>query len=175
MRHCRRPGRGLRRYTRVLITAILGFIVGGAVFFIWGITKQRKDAVNLEAAHAEAEQTTNEARTKSGLILKEAELKAKDLVVGAKADAEREMRDRRREMTAIEQKLEAREETFEKRQEAFERREADLNRRDPSLRSREKNITEKEEQHQALIDEARTKLEAGGGLAREGGQRAPMV
>jgi len=97
-----------------LITAILGFIVGGAVFFIWGITKQRKDAVNLEAAHAEAEQTTKEARTKSGLLLKEAELKAKDLIVGAKADAEREMRDRRREITAIEQKLEAREETFEK-------------------------------------------------------------
>ncbi|HYR79949.1 MAG TPA: Rnase Y domain-containing protein, partial [Candidatus Dormibacteraeota bacterium] len=157
-----------------LITAILGFIVGGAVFFIWGITKQRKDAVNLEAAHAEAERTTNEARTKSGLILKEAELKAKDLVVGAKADAEREMRDRRREITAIEQKLEAREETFEKRQEAFERREADLNRRDQSLRSREKNITEKEEQHQALIDEARTKLEAVAGLTREEAKRSLM-
>ncbi len=175
MRHCRPPERGLRRYTRVAIfTAILGFIVGGAVFFIWGITKQRKDAVNLEAAHAEAEQTTNEARTKSGLILKEAELKAKDLVVGAKADAEREMRDRRREITAIEQKLEAREETFEKRQEAFERREADLNRRDQSLRSREKNITEKEEQHQALIDEARTKLEAVAGLTREEAKRSLM-
>ncbi|HWN56467.1 MAG TPA: Rnase Y domain-containing protein, partial [Methylomirabilota bacterium] len=157
-----------------LITAILGFIVGGAVFFIWGITNQRKDAVNLEAAHAEAEQTTNQARTKSELLLKEAELKAKDLVVGAKADAEREMRDRRREITAIEQKLEAREETFEKRQEAFERREADLNRRDQSLRSREKNITEKEEQHQALIDEARTKLEAVAGLTREEAKRSLM-
>jgi len=157
-----------------VITAILGFIVGGAVFFIWGITKQRKDAVNLEAAHAEAVQTTNEARTKSELLLKEAELKAKDLVVGAKADAEREMRDRRREITAIEQKLEAREETFEKRQEAFERREADLNRRDQSLRSREKNLSEKEEEHQALIDEARTKLEAVAGLTREEAKRSLM-
>src|SRR5258708_8392327 len=128
MRHCRPPERGLRRYTRVaLITAILGFIVGGAVFFIWGITKQRKDAVNLEAAHAEAEQTTNQARTKSELLLKEAELKAKDLVVGAKADAEREMRDRRREITAIEQKLEARQETFLKPQEAFQRPQPHLN------------------------------------------------
>jgi cell division septum initiation protein DivIVA len=72
-----------------LITAILGFIVGGAVFFIWGITKQRKDAVNLEAAHAEAEETIKEARTRSDLVVKEAELKAKDLIVGAKADAER--------------------------------------------------------------------------------------
>jgi ribonuclease Y len=158
----------------VLITAILGFIVGGAVFFIWGITKQRKDAVNLEAARAQAEEITKEAQTRSQLVVKEAELKAKDMVVGAKADAEREMRDRRREIAAIEQKLEAREETFEKRQEAFERREADLNRRDQSLRSREKSLTDKEEVLQAHIDEARTKLEAVAGLTREEAKRSLM-
>ncbi len=157
-----------------LITAILGFIVGGAVFFIWGITKQRKDAVNLEAARAQAEEITKEAQTRSQLVVKEAELKAKDMVVGAKADAEREMRDRRREIAAIEQKLEAREETFEKRQEAFERREADLNRRDQSLRAREKSLTDKEEVLQAHIDEARTKLEAVAGLTREEAKRSLM-
>ena len=157
-----------------LITAILGFIVGGAVFFIWGITKQRRDAVNLQAARAQAEEISKEAQTRSQLVVKEAELKAKDMVVGAKADAEREMRDRRREIAAIEQKLEAREETFEKRQEAFERREADLNRRDQSLRSREKNITDKEEVLQAHIDEARTKLEAVAGLTREEAKRSLM-
>ena len=157
-----------------LIMAILGFIVGGAVFFIWGITKQRNDAVNLEAARAQAEEITKEAQTRSQLVVKEAELKAKDMVVGAKADAEREMRDRRREIAAIEQKLEAREETFEKRQEAFERREADLNRRDQSLRSREKSLTDKEEVLQAHIDEARTKLEAVAGLTREEAKRSLM-
>jgi ribonuclease Y len=157
-----------------LFTAILGFIVGGAVFFIWGITKQRKDAVNLQAARAQAEEITKEAQARNQLVVKEAELKAKDIVVGAKADAEREMRDRRREIAAIEQKLEAREETFEKRQEAFERREADLNRRDQSLRSREKTLTDKEEVLQAHIDEARTKLEAVAGLTREEAKRSLM-
>ena len=157
-----------------LIMAILGFIVGGAVFYIWGITKQRNDAVNLEAARAQAEEITKEAQTRSQLVVKEAELKAKDMVVGAKADAEREMRDRRREIAAIEQKLEAREETFEKRQEAFERREADLNRRDQSLRTREKSLTDKEEVLQAHIDEARTKLEAVAGLTREEAKRSLM-
>ena len=157
-----------------LIMAILGFIVGGAVFFIWGITKQRNDAVNLEAARAQAEEITKEAQTRSQLVVKEAELKAKDMVVGAKADAEREMRDRRREIAAIEQKLETREETFEKRQEAFERREVDLNRRDQSLRSREKSLTDKEEVLQAHIDEARTKLEAVAGLTREEAKRSLM-
>jgi len=157
-----------------LIMAILGFIVGGAVLYFWGLTKQRNDAVNLEAARAQAEEITKEAQTRSQLVVKEAELKAKDMVVGAKADAEREMRDRRREIAAIEQKLEAREETFEKRQEAFERREADLNRRDQGLRTREKSLTDKEEVLQAHIDEARTKLEAVAGLTREEAKRSLM-
>ena len=82
------------------------------------------------------------------------------------------MRDQRRELTALESKLAAREETFEKRLEAFERREADLNRRDQSLRTREKSLTDKEAEHQALIDEARTKLEAVAGLTREEAKRS---
>jgi ribonuclease Y len=155
-----------------IVMAILGFIVGGAVLYFWGITKQRNDAVNLEAARTQAEEIAKEAQTKRELLIKEAELKAKDLMVGARADAEREMRDRRREIAAIEAKLEAREEIFEKRQEAFERRETDLNRRDQSLRAREKSLTDKEDQHQALIDEARSKLEAVAGLTRDEAKRS---
>ena len=89
-----------------LLTLILGFIVGGVVLYFWGITNQRKDAVNLEAAHAEVEGITKEAKTRSELLLKEAELKAKDMLVGARADAEKEIRDRRREIATIEAKLE---------------------------------------------------------------------
>ncbi len=133
--------------------------------------QRRRDAVDLEAARAQAEEITKEAQARSELIVKEAEVKAKDLLVGARADAEREIRDRRREIAAIEQKLEAREESFEKRQEGFEKREADINRRDQSLRAREKNLTDKEAQQQALIEEARARLEAVAGLTREEAKR----
>ena len=156
----------------IWIYAVLGFVAGGAVFFILGLLQRRKEAVNLEAARAQAEEINREAREKSQLILKEAEVKAKDIVLGARAEAEREMRERRRELTQLENKLESREDTLEKRIEAFERREADLNRRDQSLRSREKNLAEKETQHQALLDEARAKLEQVAGLTREEAKRS---
>ncbi|MGB6090088.1 MAG: hypothetical protein WBG26_11380, partial [Candidatus Binataceae bacterium] len=67
-----------------LITAILGFVVGGALFFVWGMMRRRTDAVDHEAARAQAEEISKEiareAQTRSELILKEAEVKAKDLV-----------------------------------------------------------------------------------------------
>jgi ribonucrease Y len=157
-----------------LIAGILGFVIGGAVFLIWGMSKRRESAVDLKAAQSQAEELIREAQSKSELAIKEAQVKAKDLVVGARADVEREIRDRRREIAAIEQKLEAREESFEKRQEGFERRESEISRRDQSLRSREKNFGEKEAEQQRLIDEARTKLEAVAGLTREEAKRALM-
>ncbi len=133
-----------------------------------GVTARAEGA----AARAEAERILEEARSKSELAVKEAELKAKDLLVSARAETERELRERRRELTAVETKLQGREETLDKRVEAFERRETDLNRRDQTVRNREKAITDKEAEHQALIDEARNRLEAVAGLTREEAKRS---
>src|SRR5262249_28670384 len=157
-----------------LIFAILGFLIGSAIFLVWGLMRRRVKVVDQEAARAQAEETVREAQTRSELIIKEAEVKAKDLMRRARADADREAPDRRRELQQAESKHESREEAFEKRQEAFERRESDLNRRDQSMRAREKNLGEKEEERQKLVDEARSKLEAVAGLTREEAKRSLM-
>jgi ribonuclease Y len=131
-----------------------------------------EEAVQEASRRAEAERLLEEAKSRSELLIREAELKAKDLVVGARTETEREVRERRRELTAVETKLLGREETLDKRVEAFERREGDLNRRDQTVRNREKAITDKEAEQQALIDEARNRLEAVAGLTREEAKRS---
>jgi ribonucrease Y len=159
----------------VLIDAgwlLLGIVVCGAAFYVWILAQRRKETGTSLNAASEAQRIIDEARTKSELTVKEAELKAKDMLVGARTDAEHEQRERRRELTAVETKLQAREETFEKRLEAFERRETDLNRRDQNLRNRDKTLTDKEAEHQALIDEARARLESVAGLTREEAKRS---
>jgi ribonucrease Y len=150
---------------------LLGIAVSGAVFYFVLRSRQRIEAGDAQASAGEAQRVLEEAKTRSELLVKEGELKAKDLIVGARADAEREQRERRRELAALEAKLLAREETFEKRQEAFERREVELNRRDQTVRNREKAIGDKEAEHQALIDESRSRLEAVAGLTREEAKR----
>jgi ribonuclease Y len=150
---------------------LLGIVLSGVVFYFAMQSRRQVEAVEVQAAAGEVQRLAEEARIKSELLIKEAELKAKDLMVGARADAERELRERRRELTGLESKLQTREETFEKRQEAFERREVELNRRDQTVRNREKAITDKEAEHQALIDEARGRLEAVAGLTRDEAKR----
>jgi ribonucrease Y len=159
---------------RVLVEfglVLLGVALSGAVFYFALQSRRRIEAVESQASASEANRIVEEAKSKSDLLVKEGELKAKDLIVGARADAERESNERRRELIALESKLQGREETFEKRQEAFERREVELNRRDQTVRNREKSIGDKEAEHQALIDEARGRLEAVAGLTREEAKR----
>ena len=150
---------------------LLGIGLSGVVFYFAMQSRRQVEAVEAQAAAGDAQRIVDEAKSRSELLVKEAELKAKDLMVGARADAERELRERRRELAALEGKLQTREETFEKRQEAFERRETELNRRDQTVRNREKAIGDKEAEHQALIDEARGRLEAVAGLTREEAKR----
>jgi ribonucrease Y len=151
---------------------LLGVVICGAAFYIWLQTQRRKaTGISLSVSH-DAQRVADEAQTKSELIIKAAELKAKDLIVDARAEAEQEQRERRRELTAIESKLQAREDTFEKRLEAFDRRETELNRREQSLRNRDKALTDKEAEHQALIDEASVRLETIAGLTREEAKRS---
>ncbi|MGO9059288.1 MAG: ribonuclease Y [Candidatus Binataceae bacterium] len=156
----------------ILIGLVLGLIAGLVAAVAVYFSTQRNESSKAEAAHAEANIILTEARTKAEIQFKEAELKAKDLLVQARAQADNEIRERRRELAALETKIESREEVFERRVESFERREADFNRREQSLRSREKNLESKEGEHQALLDQARHEMEKVAGLTREEAKRA---
>lgn len=162
---------GVKHVLLVIGALLLGIAVGSAVLAVFMRTRPRETGDTALAAQNDAERIIEEAKSRSELLAKEAELKAKDLLVETRATAERELRDSRRELTALESKLQNREETLEKRLEAFERREADLNRRDQVLRNREKVLTDKETERQALIEDARARLEAVAGLTREEAKR----
>jgi ribonuclease Y len=156
----------------VLIGLILGLIAGLIAAVAVYFSAQRTEASKTEAANAEATLILTEARTKGEILIKDAEVKAKDLLVQTRTQADHEIRERRRELAALENKIESREEVFEKRVESFERREAEFDRREQGLRAREKNLADKEGEHQALLDEARRKLETVAGLTREEAKRS---
>jgi ribonucrease Y len=159
----------------LLIGALfVGVAVGSVILAVFTRTRTRGTGDAALSAQNEAERIIEEAKSRCALLAKEAELKAKDLLVETRATAERELRDSRRELTTLESKLQNREETLEKRLEAFERREVDLNRRDQAVRNREKVLTDKETERQALIEEARGRLEAVAGLTRDEAKRTLM-
>ena len=100
----------------LLIGLIVGLIAGLIAMYF---SAQRNETSRTETANAEANIILTEARTKGEILIKEAQLKAKDLEVKARTQADGEIRERRHELAGLETKIQSREEVFEKRVESF--------------------------------------------------------
>jgi len=112
-----------------------------------------------------------EARGEVEAIKREAELEAKEILVQARAEAERETRERRRELQQTEKRLAAKEETIDRRTEQVERRDGDLGKRELKLKQQEELLERREAEVDELAESARRRLEELAGLTREEAKR----
>src|SRR6185369_12684442 len=108
------------------------------------------------------------------VLKKEAEVQAKNVILQAKADSEREVRERRREIQQTEKRIQSREETLEKRAEGLENRETDLSHREHGLKDKEEVLQQKEQVYTDLIEATRQRLEQVAGLSRDEAKRMLM-
>jgi ribonuclease Y len=106
------------------------------------------------------------------VLRKEAELRAKDVILQAKNDAERDAREQRRELAAIEKRVAQKEEAVDRKSESLAGRETELAARDEALRERDRGIEAKRAEVSGLVDAVRRKLEETAGMTREEAKRS---
>lgn len=123
-----------------------------------------------ERERAAAQRMVRDARSDADTIIKEANLKAKEILVQATADAEKEMRERRREIQQTERRLSSREEGLERRAEQADRRDADLTRMEQAAERREAKLHERETATEELREQRMRELEEVAELTRDEGK-----
>ncbi|MBI2368773.1 MAG: ribonuclease Y [Deltaproteobacteria bacterium] len=138
----------------ILVSVGVGFLL------VWLLVRRR-----LDQARGTGEQLVREAREEAERVRREALVQARDVVVHAKAEFEREARDKRQEVQALERRVQQREEHLEKKLEGLERREAEATRREKGLGAQEKAVAEQEGRYRELLQEARLALERAAGLS----------
>ena len=110
-----------------VIAALIGLVVGGAVFFPLGI-RYRKQVSEKEISSAEEEGTRiiNEAIKSAETKKKEALLEAREEIVRSRNEYEREEKARRADLQRQENRLQQKEENLDRKTEAIERKEESL-------------------------------------------------
>lgn len=126
----------------------------------------------LVNAEETGQRILGEARGEGDAVRKEAEIKAKEILLQAKADGEKEFRERRRELQQLERRLTQREEALEKRTEQAEQREAEAAKREQGVGQQEREVNEREEECKRLVDEARRRLEIVAEMTRDEAKRS---
>lgn len=165
-----------------LIIAVIAAVAAGVIAFVLG--RRRPDQAgggkSPEAQHPassylgdgeERQRLLQLATAEAEGLKREADLQSKEILVQARAEAERETRERRRELQQTEKRLAAKEETLDKRTEQVERRDAELGKREQKLKQREDGIEQKEADCDRQIEEVRRQLEQVAGLTRDEAKR----
>ncbi len=115
----------------------------------------------------EAQRLVEQAKAEAEAILRDAELRRKELLLQAQEEAERESKELHRELQALQKRLAQREETLDRRNEQLERRDAELDRREERLRQREAELDQRKTQYEELVQRAHQQLEQVAGLTRD--------
>ncbi|HUI27586.1 MAG TPA: ribonuclease Y [Candidatus Kryptonia bacterium] len=144
-----------------------------AAVFAWLLDqfRQRQNKQQQQASQEAAERVLQEARTEAAAVRKEGELRAKEVILQSKTEAEKEAREQRRELQQVERRLTSKEEALDKRVEQIEKRDTESGRREQSLKQREQNIGEREAECNRLVEETRGQLERVAGLTRDEAKR----
>ena len=114
----------------IALGIVIGFILGGKNGFKKGYQNRLEIGEKaIGSAEKEAERIVAEATKKGEAKYKEMVVEAKEDILKAKTEAERENKERRQEILRLENKALAKEETLEKKIENFERKDEILNKK----------------------------------------------
>jgi ribonuclease Y len=124
-------------------------------------------ASRLRDAEDRAAQIIRSAEKEAETRGREAKLEAKDMMVQAKADLEREMQAQRSEILVLEKRLLHKEESLDRKVGQYDRRENDLQAKDQALGQREKQVGAKETDLERLARERLAALEQASGMTAD--------
>ena len=124
-----------------LILALVGFAVGGVVFFIVGMTYRKKVAEKeIGTAEEEAKHIINEAIRGGENKKREMLLEAKEEIHKSRSENEKELKERRAEVQKQERRLQQKEESLDKKIDQHEKKEEDLAKRLASITQQQQEI-----------------------------------
>jgi ribonuclease Y len=154
------------------IGVFLGLALGAIVFAVLDRARRARTATE-QATNAEASaRLVEEARREAEALRTKADLRSRDVLIQAKAEAEREAREQRRELASLEKRLAQKEEAVDRRTEGLESRERQLATREEACRTREAGLESRHAEVTALVDAVRRRLEEAAGMTREEAKRS---
>jgi ribonuclease Y len=149
----------------MIVLMILGSITVGVV--LGYILREGVSRKRLESSKKLSERIISESKKEAETIKKESVLQAKENLLKAKAEFDKDTRDRNIELDNLEKKVRFKEENLDKRMELLSQKEMNLENREKTTISKETLINKKHSELDGIIDEQRRILEKIAGISSE--------
>jgi ribonuclease Y len=159
----------------LIITILVAVVILLGALSLYLLINRKAGDQKAKRAEEAAEDALKRAKRESESILKEASLQAKDYVLQARSDFERETQDKRSELQKLERRLLQKEELLDRRTESLETRETDFSKREKQLDQTSKQLNEKIESYKQITEEAKERLERISGYTLEQAKQELMI
>ena len=159
----------------LIITILVAVVILLGALSLYLLINRKAGDQKAKRAEEAAEDALKRAKRESESILKEASLHAKDYILQARADFERETQDKRSELQKLERRLLQKEELLDRRTESLETRETDFSKREKQLDQTSKQLNEKIESYKQITEEAKERLERISGYTLEQAKQELMI
>ncbi|OGE23658.1 MAG: ribonuclease Y [Candidatus Dadabacteria bacterium RIFCSPHIGHO2_12_FULL_53_21] len=153
--------------TELIIAAAASVVAFALGYLANHLYRQVKLNKKIGLKKDEAEVIIENARKEAEKVRVQGELKAKEIVERRSSEIENESREKQREAFKTEKRLQKREEILDKKFEGVEKKESELTRKEKDLVLREQGLGEKQKELDAVIDEAKKKIEDIAGMTQE--------
>jgi ribonuclease Y len=152
----------------LLAAAALGAVLAGAVFYFLGRRTERNAAEREgRAGRQEADRLLGQAKREAETSKANALLAAKEEIMAAREEWERESRQRRDELDRLQERVADREGSVDQKLEALDTRSRDLDRRRSALDKEASDLEGQRTAAEELVGERRRQLERVAGLSSE--------
>ena len=145
----------------IVISLIIGLLVGGVIFFPIGINYRKKIAeAQIGSAEAKGRQIIDDSLKSADAKKRELLLEAKEETLKVKNEFDKEVRERRNELQRLERRLLQKEEALDRKSDSFDKKEGQILKRNENLDKKEIKVEE-------MIQKQLSELERISGLTSE--------
>lgn len=156
----------------VIVAVLSALVVAGAAYFVGRRLERRAAELAGRATARQAERILEEARREAEAKRSEVLLGAREEIVKAREDWEREAKARREELDKLQERHEERSALIDRKLGALDDKDDELKKRESSLSERERSVAAKDEELSRLVAERRAQLEQVAGLSAKDAKAA---
>ncbi len=140
-------------------------LLAAAVLFV--LLKKNSGERSLFKSRLEAKAVADQARAEADRLINEAQQRARQKLLSADAEFERQAQDRMRKLAEQERRLIHKEETLDRKTQGVDRRDRELINKERKIDQKLKDVEQEEEKAASLVKEQMAELERVSGLSQE--------
>ena len=149
----------------IYIFLVIGIVAGAIVTYLLTYTNRKKAAQDIESTKKEADRIIRDSKKEAETFTKESRIEAKETILKARTDFEKETREQKKELQQLEKRLAQKEENINRKIDFLSKKDLDVQNKEKEMSQKTDDLRKSKEHLNELTFECKRRLEKISGMS----------